>query len=389
MPKLDPFTLKAMALATVYAVSISSLIAWRINRQVPGLRQFTIGLFFVATGGTLGLAHLLVPGANLMLACIICIVVGVVLLDQAIREFRGFSTLPLLWLAGFLIAAAMLAYRMIGIGNLSIRVGVVSSAISILAMDAAASMFRRVTVEDRTIYWPTGFAFAFTALLYATRAAGGFYGAYGDGVFTSVPLETFSTICVNIALIGCMVGMLLASNAQLHQEAQKLALFDPLTNLPNRRYFLERLSQTERQCLLNGTRFGVLFLDLDDFKGINDTLGHAAGDEILHGVSAAMSAVLRAGDCLARIGGDEFVVIAEHVARDADMAILSERLRTAAEAYSVPNDSTLLIRISCGSAIFPDDGNSAESVMRQADDAMYRDKGLSQQLTRVPIPIEA
>jgi diguanylate cyclase (GGDEF)-like protein len=168
--------------------------------------------------------------------------------------------------------------------------------------------------------------------------------------------------------------MLLAANAQLHLEAQKLALFDPLTNLPNRRYFLERLLESERRTLEAGTQFGIVFLDLDGFKGINDTLGHAAGDDVLRSVSAAMSGVLRAGDCLARIGGDEFVAIAEHVNSRNDIMVVSQRLKRAVEDYPVPGDFPLCIRISSGCAIFPVDGRTADNVMRKADDAMYREK---------------
>jgi diguanylate cyclase (GGDEF)-like protein len=388
MPRFDPFTLKAMALATVYAVSFCSLTAWRMNRQVPGLHRFTLGLFSIAIGGTLGISRLVIPGAAIMLACVIFMVGGVVLLNQGIRQFRGFSTIPSAWLGVLLIpACAAFIYALFVDHVPSIRVGIVSSAISLLAIDASASMFRRVTLEDRGIYWPTGFAFAFTGALYAVRAAGGYFGAYGAGIFAEIPLETFSTIFADMALIGCMVGMLLAANAQLHNEAQKLALFDPLTNLPNRRYFLERLAEAERHSVAEGTRFGIIFLDLDEFKAINDTFGHAVGDDILRGVSSAMSSILRAGDCLARIGGDEFVVIAEHIEKRVDLAIVSERLRRAAEEYSLSTDMPLRIRISCGAAIFPDDGNSAERIMRQADDAMYRDKSLSQKSNGIALAV--
>jgi diguanylate cyclase (GGDEF)-like protein len=179
-----------------------------------------------------------------------------------------------------------------------------------------------------------------------------------------------------VAYIGCVAGMLLASNTQLRHDARKLALFDPLTNLPNRRFILDRLLDAERSSMAAGHRFGIIYLDLDDFKEINDTLGHAAGDELLRDVSAAMAGALRAGDCLGRIGGDEFVVLAEHVEHPAGVKALAQRLKAIAESVSVSGDATLRIGISCGCGIFPDDGANADEVMRVADHAMYRAKRL-------------
>jgi diguanylate cyclase (GGDEF)-like protein len=181
--------------------------------------------------------------------------------------------------------------------------------------------------------------------------------------------------------------MLIASNARLRHEAQKMALFDPLTNLPNRRYLLDCLADTERQTVEAGLRFGIIYLDLDGFKAINDTLGHAMGDDLLRKASAAMSGALRAGDCLARIGGDEFVVVAEHVQTRSDLLVLAERLKRAVEAQPVPVDFPFRMRISCGCAIFPDDGNTAERVMREADEAMYRDKRRSRSSARIAVAV--
>ncbi len=152
-------------------------------------------------------------------------------------------------------------------------------------------MFRNVARRDRAIHWPTGFAFAFAATYLAVRAVAAFSGMYGTGLFTPAPVELGFTICANAAYIGCVAGMLLASNTQLRHDARKLALFDPLTNLPNRRFILDRLLDAERSSIAAGHRFGIIYLDLDGFSRKSTIqLGHATGDELLRGnVSAAMA----------------------------------------------------------------------------------------------------
>ena len=374
---LDLFTVKVMAIVTVTAVSLAALLAWRVNRQVAGLGLFAFGLMSLTTGALIGLARVVIPGDAMVIGCNVFMLAGMIAVSQGIRVFRGFRVIPAGVVALFSgVAAVLFFYWLFGHVSFGRRVGVISCAYALLAIDASASMFRNVSRRDRTIYWPTGVAFAFAATYLAARAVAGFSGLYGDGLLAPVPVDLVFTICANVAYIACVAGMLLASNTQLRHDARKLALFDPLTNLPNRRFILDRMLDAERSSMAAGHRFGIIYLDLDDFKEINDTLGHAAGDELLRNVSAAMAGTLRAGDCLGRIGGDEFVVLAEHVEEASGVKVLAQRLKAIAESVPVPGDPTQRIQISCGSAIFPDDGANANEVMRVADHAMYRAKRL-------------
>jgi diguanylate cyclase (GGDEF)-like protein len=372
---LDPITVKFMTLVTTHAISMAALLAARLNRQVAGLRWFACGLLLIGTGGVLGLARLWSEGPSILAASNVVMLAGFTTVAQGIRIFRNFRPIP--WTSFAIlsvVASALFLYWLIGRDLLSMRVGVMSAAFCILSADASASMFRRVAAAQRAIYWPAGITFGFVALYNGARSIGGFAGFYGKDVFSTLPLEMATTICSNVALIICVVSMLLAANAQLQHEARRMALFDPLTNLPNRRYFLERLVESERRSLVEGTRFGLVYLDLDGFKAVNDTLGHAVGDSLLRSVSAAMLGVLRAGDCLARVGGDEFVAIAEQVHSPSDLIVLSERLKRAVATHSSASDFPLPVRISSGCAVFPDDGRTGEAVLREADDAMYREK---------------
>jgi diguanylate cyclase (GGDEF)-like protein len=376
IPSLDLFTAKVMTLVTVLIVSFAALFAWRINGRVAGMRLFALGLLTLAFGGVLGICRVFLPGNSMiLLACNLFMVGGVTAMSDSIRAFRGFPRYPRKGLA--VCATILLAfylYWLLGHDSFGLRIGVVSAALALSTLDSAASMLRRVPSRDRGVYWPTGCAFGFAAAYLIARAIGGFSGSYGDNAWSPVPLELATTICADVAIVGCVFGMLLASNAQLAQDAQRMALYDPLTNLPNRRLFLERLLEAERRALATGRQFGVIYLDLDGFKLINDTLGHDVGDELLGKVSASMSRVLRSGDCLGRLGGDEFVVLVGSVENRAGVSTLAERLKAVVESEPVRTGYPSTMRISCGIALFPEDGRSGHDVMREADVAMYHAK---------------
>ncbi len=364
-----------MTLITMLIVSIATLLAGTVNRRVAGMRLFSFGLLSIWAGAVLGLARLAISGRLIVLACIVLMFGGMVTVVQAIRAFRGFRPLPktaVLFLVG--IVGVFFLYWLFVRDRFAFRVAGISASFALLTGDAAVSMFRKVHLRDRLIYWPTGCAFGLATVYLGARAVAASSGSYGADLLSPVPMELVSNICANIAYVGCAFGMLLASNAQLRRDAERLSLYDPLTNLPNRRLLLDRLLIAERRALAHGLQLGVIYLDLDGFKQVNDTLGHEAGDELLRNVSAAMVRVLRAEDCLARIGGDEFVALVEGVHNRAQILTLAERLTRAVASQPLAADSTIMVRASCGAAVFPEDGLSAHDVMREADAAMYHAK---------------
>jgi diguanylate cyclase (GGDEF)-like protein len=153
-----------------------------------------------------------------------------------------------------------------------------------------------------------------------------------------------------------------------------MARFDPLTGLPNRRFLQERFSDAERLARLNKLNLGLIYMDLDHFKQVNDILGHAAGDDLLRRIGEAIHGGLAAGQWVARIGGDEFVVVVEHAEGRFGMMALAERLKGAIEKEAASEHLPDQIRVSCGAAIFPEDGGSMDELLRKADAAMYRAK---------------
>lgn len=178
-------------------------------------------------------------------------------------------------------------------------------------------------------------------------------------------------------MVGYMIDIseLLAARA----EAERLALYDPLTGLPNRRYLTDRLDAAVTACQRHGHMGAVLFLDLDQFKTINDSMGHIAGDELLIEVADRLRSLIRHDDVVSRFGGDEFVVLlcdcgtdtvaGEHLVRRA-VARIENELRRPVEI----GGHKLQISGTIGVAVFPDGSGEASDYLRFADTAMYRGK---------------
>jgi diguanylate cyclase (GGDEF)-like protein len=161
---------------------------------------------------------------------------------------------------------------------------------------------------------------------------------------------------------------------QLHAELMRAARYDDLTGLPNRRLFHDRLRIALARARRTDKRLALLFVDIDHFKEVNDTLGHAAGDRLLHEVAERLTQCARRSDTVARLGGDEFVVLAEELARAEDAQLIAEKIRNTVCAPIAAGERTVHVAASVGIALFPDHGEQADQLLRFADGAMYEDK---------------
>ena len=158
------------------------------------------------------------------------------------------------------------------------------------------------------------------------------------------------------------------------QRYERLASHDPLTGLPNRRLFQDRLEQAVARAHRRKSGVALLYLDLDGFKDVNDTLGHDVGDELLEATAGRLVANVRAEDTVARLGGDEFGVILADVAKPEDAGLVAEKLREAIDAPFRLRGRNLLVGVSIGIALYPGDARLSDGLMKAADTAMYRVK---------------
>ncbi|MDO8617011.1 MAG: EAL domain-containing protein [Dehalococcoidia bacterium] len=158
------------------------------------------------------------------------------------------------------------------------------------------------------------------------------------------------------------------------QWLKYLAYHDALTGLPNRELLKDRLSLAISQARRSGSRLAVMFLDLDNFKVVNDTLGHAYGDELLKRVGEQLALVIRAGDSVARLGGDEFMLLLPSLPKVQDAVDVAARVLEQTRRQAVLAGQEFQVTASLGIAIYPDDGEDVESLLKNADAAMYRAK---------------
>ena len=173
---------------------------------------------------------------------------------------------------------------------------------------------------------------------------------------------------------GIQLGRVV-ERAQAEQALADQALHDHLTGLPNRALFLARLNQALRRRDRSPDRVAVLFLDLDGFKLVNDSLGHDVGDTLLVAVARRLRGVLRPGDTLARFGGDEFTVLCDHVADEEQALAVAQRLSDALlEPVELPGGGEVVVSTSIGVAFSGGPDDSADRLLRDADVAMYRAK---------------
>ena len=165
-----------------------------------------------------------------------------------------------------------------------------------------------------------------------------------------------------------------AEREELIKRLEQMALTDTLTGLPNRALFYDRVQTAQARAERDGTGLGILYLDLDRFKHINDLHGHATGDQLLKAAGKRIDNAIRATDTAARMGGDEFVVLVDSVADMKDVIKVANKVHQSLCQPLVLPHGKEIITVSIGIAHWPEHGNDIEALLNHADQAMYRAK---------------
>jgi diguanylate cyclase (GGDEF)-like protein/PAS domain S-box-containing protein len=186
---------------------------------------------------------------------------------------------------------------------------------------------------------------------------------------TAIPIKVDNMVIGMYAIIKDIT-----ENKKSRQRIHHMAFHDSLTGLPNRRLFQNTLEKLVSDLENTSLKAAVMYLDLDRFKGVNDTLGHEMGDQLLVAVSNRLKNCLRNTDLIARQGGDEFTVLLPRLISKADAATVAEKIINALNEPFIINEQELAVSGSIGIAIFPEDGKDSVTLMKNADAAMYRVK---------------
>jgi diguanylate cyclase (GGDEF)-like protein/PAS domain S-box-containing protein len=191
----------------------------------------------------------------------------------------------------------------------------------------------------------------------------------------SIDVEVYGSATVyrgRPAIIGTIMDI--TERKLIEERLKRLALYDDLTGLPNRSLFFDRLYQLLALAKRHKYVLAILFIDLDRFKAVNDTLGHEMGDLLLKEVSRRLTSCTRSADTVARVGGDEFIGICGKIAAPDDALVVARKINEALSKPFLLRDHECSIGASIGISLYPEDGSDPETLVKKADDAMYRVK---------------
>jgi diguanylate cyclase (GGDEF)-like protein len=193
------------------------------------------------------------------------------------------------------------------------------------------------------------------------------------GAYSAIALEN-SMVHEEINKLNKIINSEKKELEKAYLKIDRLANHDILTGLPNRRLFIELLKQELRQADRQKTKIAVLFIDLDDFKSVNDSMGHDSGDKVLQMVAQRFMSTLRESDAIARIGGDEFAAIICNIKNKTDIEKIAEKLINKFNNPFKIENNKFQIGLSMGISIYPDDDNTIDGLIKKADTAMYQIK---------------
>lgn len=203
----------------------------------------------------------------------------------------------------------------------------------------------------------------------------------GDGTELAIEDSAAPIHSRNGAVVGAVIVF---HDARFSREAtdrlEHLARHDALTGLHNRNAFYERFEQSLALARRHGKQMALLFIDLDNFKAINDLLGHDSGDIILAALACKLRASVRAADTVCRYGGDEFVVLLGEIAHPDHANAVADKIREAAAVPMIIGGQSVALKLSIGVSVYPDNGDTVNALLKEADDAMYRVKLLNRRL---------
>jgi diguanylate cyclase (GGDEF)-like protein len=382
MGTLDPRTLIIVTAVTLIITSSAILLGGYVNRRSRGVYRVVVGYLFMALGVGLGATQDIVTRLISAYLANILILGGLYLAWMGVREMQHLPLLSKRYsISGFILIALLFAAMGIDSEFVALRIvvfSVIAGAISLLmARELLTVSHRNISdVYTGIIFVVLGIAFWARAVSAAVLPMGGNLLAVNSHTIVTY----FAVIVLNLLLA---FGYIMMMAERLEKRLRNLADTDYLTGMNCRRAFVEQVERVLARAQIDRHSVSMILLDIDDFKKINDTYGHIAGDEVLRDFASNMNDFFRVGDVLGRIGGEEFGVVLANVTTD-QAAAIAERLRQVFEASLIDiGKRHIQAKVSIGVASSAEGRSSFEELYHRADEGLYEAKKCGKNCVRI------
>jgi diguanylate cyclase (GGDEF)-like protein len=382
MGTLDPRTLIIVTAITLIITSSAVLLGGYVNRRSRGVYRMVMGYLLMALGVGLGATQDIVTRLVSAYLANLLILGGLYLAWMGVRQLQHMPLLAKRYsVAGFVLIAVLFALMGVDSEYVALRIvvfSIIAGAISLLMARELLTVHHR-NISD--VY--TGILFVLLGIAFWFRAVSATVLPVGGNLLvvnTHTVMTYLAVIVLNLLLA---FGYIMMMTERLEKRLRNLADTDYLTGMNCRRAFVEQVERILARAQIDRHSVAMILLDIDDFKKINDTYGHAAGDEVLRDFASNMSDFFRIGDVLGRIGGEEFGVVLANVTimQAADIA---ERLRKVFEASLIDiGKHHIQAKVSIGVASSPQGHTTFEELYHRADEALYEAKKCGKNCVRI------
>jgi diguanylate cyclase (GGDEF)-like protein len=364
---LDVRTVLVVLLVTAILMSVTLALDLR-RSQAAGLGRWNAGLGLFAAGWLLITLRGTVPALLGVAVAHGLMAAGLCLQFEALREFGGRAPRRWLPLAGAASVFVLLLPLLGHYPGMTLATSAVYAAIFV----ALARATLQLGIEAGRVRWLSAAVLAGAALALLARAADIWLRGGAHGVFTASALHAAAFIMLVAVTVTSSFSFLVMQRRRSEERMRHLAMYDPLTELHNRRAFMELAGRELARARREGVPTALLMIDLDHFKAINDQYGHQAGDRVLADIAARLRATVRSADLPGRYGGEEFCVLLPCTGADEAQRI-AERVR-AAVAQRPLGGLPAPVTVSIGAACATNPGLSLDQLLREADDRLYTAK---------------
>lgn len=377
----DMRTLSVVSMLVSVVLGITLLMIWRTHKTYPGFGLWAAGYVSAIPAFMLIALRGMIPDVLSIVVANLLILGSSILFLEGVRRFCGLTGRWMLSLSLLILPGVLNSYFTFVSNDTGMRIVIFSLFAAAIFGQASWILIRKAPPDRRFSFLFTGCLFAAHTLFLLLRAGLTCLNVVPADFLAPSPVQSLTFLCTIPVSIAWALGFIMLNSERLEMDLkkaqvdlQRLAATDSLTGIANNRSFFEAGEREIQRVRRYGRPLSVLMIDLDHFKEVNDTYGHAAGDRMLVEGTAIIRKLLRDIDVFGRIGGEEFAILLPETDLAGGMAT-AERLRAAIERTTIDaGNQALKVTISIGVALLAREDRGLEAVLKRADDAMYEAK---------------